>query len=300
MSEEFVQIVAGMTGAQLIEALNGNSALTKSTFETLAANLLLRVLGNNIKGIKAEDNKLYYTLNGTDWISSDNNVWGSITGDIEDQTDLMNKLSEKASAADLSTTNVQVETLSTNVTSLGTSVTNNTRDIAQNRTSIGAIQAKQAKQVSSDTILQLRISQSGYMQYSLNGVNWINVQSIAEINWGAIGGEISNQVDLQTILNNKVNASQLSSHTNNKENPHEVTKEQVGLSNVDNTSDADKPLSTAATEAIETLQANINTVDNNKIPITEDVTAIEYITLSDWNALREAGELSETTLYFVN
>lgn len=300
MSEEFVQIVAGMTGAQLIEALNGNSALTKSTFETLAANLLLRVLGNNIKGIKAEDNKLYYTLNGTDWISSDNNVWGSITGDIEDQTDLMNKLSEKASAADLSTTNAQVETLSTNVTSLGESVTNNTRDIAQNRTSIGAIQAKQSKQVSSDTILQLRISQSGYMQYSLNGVNWVNVQSIAEINWGAIGGEISNQVDLQTILNNKVNASQLNSHTNNTENPHQVTKAQVGLSNVDNTSDADKPLSTAATEAIETLQANINTVDNNKIPITEDVTAIEYITLSDWNALREAGELSETTLYFVN
>lgn len=300
MSEEFVQIVAGMTGAQLIEALNGNSALTKSTFETLAANLLLRVLGNNIKGIKAEDNKLYYTLNGTDWISSDNNVWGSITGDIEDQTDLMNKLSEKASAADLSTTNAQVETLSTNVTSLGESVTNNTRDIAQNRTSIGAIQAKQSKQVSSDTILQLRISQSGYMQYSLNGVNWVNVQSIAEINWGAIGGEISNQVDLQTILNNKVNVSQLNSHTNNTENPHQVTKAQVGLSNVDNTSDADKPLSTAATEAIETLQANINTVDNNKIPITEDVTAIEYITLSDWNALREAGELSETTLYFVN
>lgn len=37
----------------------------------------------------------------------------------------------------------------------------------------------------------------------------------------------------------------LSTHTKDKANPHEVTKEQVGLGNVDNTSDADKPISTA-------------------------------------------------------
>lgn len=35
----------------------------------------------------------------------------------------------------------------------------------------------------------------------------------------------------------------LESHINNKSNPHKVTKAQVGLSNVDNTSDLDKPIS---------------------------------------------------------
>lgn len=37
----------------------------------------------------------------------------------------------------------------------------------------------------------------------------------------------------------------LSSHTSNTSNPHNVTKSQIGLGNVDNTSDLDKPISTA-------------------------------------------------------
>ena len=42
----------------------------------------------------------------------------------------------------------------------------------------------------------------------------------------------------------------LETHINNKSNPHEVTKDQVGLSNVDNTSDANKPISTATQNAL--------------------------------------------------
>lgn len=42
----------------------------------------------------------------------------------------------------------------------------------------------------------------------------------------------------------------LTSHTNNKSNPHAVTKAQVGLGNVDNTSDANKPISTATQTAL--------------------------------------------------
>ena len=41
-----------------------------------------------------------------------------------------------------------------------------------------------------------------------------------------------------------------SSHVNRRDNPHQVTKAQVGLGNVDNTSDADKPLSDIARAAI--------------------------------------------------
>jgi len=41
-----------------------------------------------------------------------------------------------------------------------------------------------------------------------------------------------------------------SSHANNKNNPHNVTKAQIGLGNVDNTSDMDKPVSTAQAAAI--------------------------------------------------
>lgn len=42
----------------------------------------------------------------------------------------------------------------------------------------------------------------------------------------------------------------LTAHINDKENPHEVTKVQVGLGNVNNTSDANKPISTATQTAL--------------------------------------------------
>lgn len=45
-------------------------------------------------------------------------------------------------------------------------------------------------------------------------------------------------------------AAELTAHSANKDNPHEVTKDQVGLGNVDNTSDANKPISTAVQEAL--------------------------------------------------
>lgn len=45
----------------------------------------------------------------------------------------------------------------------------------------------------------------------------------------------------------------LTNHINNKGNPHEVSKEQVGLGNVDNTSDKDKPVSTAQQAALNNL-----------------------------------------------
>lgn len=43
----------------------------------------------------------------------------------------------------------------------------------------------------------------------------------------------------------------ITNHINNKNNPHAVTKAQVGLSNVDNTSDASKPISTATQTALD-------------------------------------------------
>jgi hypothetical protein len=53
-------------------------------------------------------------------------------------------------------------------------------------------------------------------------------------------------------------ASDLSTHEARVDNPHSVTKTQVGLSNVDNTSDANKPISTAAQEALDLKQDRAN------------------------------------------
>lgn len=106
--------------------------------------------------------------------------------------------------------------------------------------------------------------------------------------WGEITGNIEDQTDLQDILTDLQSniddvADDLSIETDNRQsadtdlqdnidtvdgkidthiadkiNPHEVTKTQVGLGNVDNTSDLNKPISTATQTALNGKQNTIN------------------------------------------
>ena len=63
------------------------------------------------------------------------------------------------------------------------------------------------------------------------------------------------------LKNNKdfATKTELKSHAENKDNPHNVTKQQIGLSNVDDTSDADKPVSIQTQLALNN-KANVNEV----------------------------------------
>lgn len=83
---------------------------------------------------------------------------------------------------------------------------------------------------------------------------------------GLISDEAATRARADTTVNAKVD-----SHIGNKSNPHAVTKAQVGLGNVNNTSDADKPVSTAQATAIAeakaagtTAQTNLTTHIQNK------------------------------------
>lgn len=59
--------------------------------------------------------------------------------------------------------------------------------------------------------------------------------------------------------------SSLLGHINNFDNPHKTTKSQIQLGNVDNTSDVDKPVSTAQQKAIDDAYANSNKYTDKKI-----------------------------------
>lgn len=83
---------------------------------------------------------------------------------------------------------------------------------------------------------------------------------------GLISDEAATRAQADITVNAKVD-----SHIDNKSNPHGVTKAQVGLGNVNNTSDADKPVSTAQATAIAeakaagtTAQTNLTTHIQNK------------------------------------
>lgn len=136
--------------------------------------------------------------------------------------------------------------------------------------------------------------ENAYLQYPA-GTNY----AWNESTWDALGGiiDLSNYVTqtsltetlkdyvttsaLNTKLNDYVTSTALTellksyttttafnNHVNNKSNPHEVTKVQVGLGNVDNTSDKNKPVSTAQQTAIDSTGHTL-TIANGKIQLLD-------------------------------
>jgi hypothetical protein len=66
---------------------------------------------------------------------------------------------------------------------------------------------------------------------------------------------------IAAALGQKATVTALAAHTGNFNNPHSVTKAQIGLGNVDNTSDLDKPISTATQAAINAIVAGAGSAD---------------------------------------
>lgn len=84
------------------------------------------------------------------------------------------------------------------------------------------------------------------------------------------GGTLARTEDIQGVNTN------INNHINNTSNPHSVTKAQVGLENVDNTADLDKPISTATQAALDEKQNALTTgtgikLETDTISITDDV-----------------------------
>lgn len=89
------------------------------------------------------------------------------------------------------------------------------------------------------------------------------VSELTLVPWVKLAG-----VDVPVNLENyKVRISgleeTLNGHIENTENPHGVTKSQVGLGNVDNTSDMAKPVSTAQHDAIAALRTAMTEADDS-------------------------------------
>jgi hypothetical protein len=93
------------------------------------------------------------------------------------------------------------------------------------------------------------------------------------------------------------NLSTLTSHTSNTSNPHATTKAQVGLSNADNTSDANKPVSTATQTALNAKQdtlvsgTNIKTINGTSVLGSGDiVTSVQLSYRHDFNVYDYLGK----------
>jgi hypothetical protein len=87
------------------------------------------------------------------------------------------------------------------------------------------------------------------------------------------------------------NTTNISNHVSNTNNPHNVTASQVGLGNVDNTSDADKPISTATQDALD-LKANIADLGTAAYTDSTDYATAAQGTKAD-SALQPGDNVSE-------
>lgn len=133
-------------------------------------------------------------------------------------------------------------------------------------------------------------------EYSLNNSSY-TAEQWAAINSGIKSADVSqigtNTSDISNLKNEKVdkidgkglstndftdvykdqistNQTNISSHVGNKNNPHEVTKSQVGLGNVDNTSDLNKPISSATQTALDTK------IDTAGSGLSKDGTSLKH------------------------
>ena len=86
---------------------------------------------------------------------------------------------------------------------------------------------------------------------------------------GKDGDVILKTSDLENDSDYTTNAT-LTVHTSNKSNPHNVTKSQIGLGNVDNTSDLNKPISTATQTELNKKLDKPTTNNTNQFVILGD------------------------------
>lgn len=102
--------------------------------------------------------------------------------------------------------------------------------------------------------------------------------------WGDITGTLSDQTDLQSALDSKedsITAGTTGQYWRGDKSWQTLDKTAVGLSNVDNTSDANKPVSTAQSTAISAAQTAAETYADGLIASLIDSSPLTLDTLNE-------------------
>ena len=152
-------------------------------------------------------------------------VWGGITGDIVNQTDLKNALDTLSSQIDGN--HQAITEINTTIESYGDVVTYNAADFATSAqgdladtalqpndniselfNNVGYITSADLPQVNNGT-LTIKVNGSNVATFTANqsGNTTANIVVPDSATWGNITGTLSNQTDLQTALNAKYDAS---------------------------------------------------------------------------------------------
>lgn len=276
--------VNASTGKQTEEAFNQNFALVKTILEQLLSIASVTIISDDMTSIKVDKTTtpytLYYTLDdpadpSAVWNKLMNVGFAELTGAPTDNIALNTILSTKANQTDLAT-------LQTTVSGMTSTISTVQNDLAD-----------RVRVPHNDMLFLRYVANGNTIQYSTNGANWVDILS-AGISFSGITGSAADNTSLvsyvgsqitaalSTIANTYATQAQLSAHITDQNNPHAVTKAQVGLGNVDNTSDINKPISNAVQAALDNISVN-STIAHNT-------------TASDYQALQP----SDNDIYFTS
>lgn len=154
-----------------------------------------------------------------------------------------------------------------------------------------ALNAKQATLVSGTNIKTINST-------SILGSGDITISG--SVAWGGITGTLSSQTDLQSALDGKeatITATTSADYYRGDKTFATLDKAAVGLSNVDNTSDLNKPISTATQTALDAKQATITgaatTIDDT------DLTASRAL-VSDGSGKVAVSDVTSTELGYLD
>lgn len=298
--------VNASTGKQTEQAFNNNFALAKSLLEQLFAVAGVSIISEQMTSIKVDTTTTPYTLSYTlddpsgspTWIPLISVGFADLTGNPTDNIALNTALSSKGSASDVATLQTQMTAAQGNISNLQTTVSNQGTTIGAHTSAITALQSSVNDRVRTphgDTLYLRYVQATGAVQYSVDGSTWVDILS-SGVSFGSISGNAGDNASLvsyvaaqiaaalTTIGNTYVLQTTYNGHVTDYNNPHNVTKADVGLGNVDNTADLDKPISTAVQQAL-----------NN---ITSNMPPIYSLTPSDYRTLTPGPEVG--SVYFTS
>lgn len=230
-------------------------------------------------------------------------VWGGISGTLSNQTDLTAYVGSEITAglvpvqADITDIQALIPAQASASNQLAdksfvnSSVATNTAYFIGTFNSVAELEAYSGTLTNNDYAFVISTDQQGntvYNRYKYNAdtQQWLfeyslNNSSFTADQWAAINSNAT----ATKIAQIETNRTGLATHIADTSNPHSVTKAQVGLGNVDNTADLDKPVSTATQTALNakqnTLTAGNNiTITNNVISAADGTT----VTFRTWEA----------------
>ena len=163
---------------------------------------------------------------------------------------------------------------------------------------------------SDNELYDLYVINSTREYYAWDGEQWVRQKSLNEKADKVdtyTKTDINNNFATITLVNTKANQADFSAHINNYNNPHQVTKAQVGLGNCDNTSDLNKPISNATQLALNGKQNNLTSAQLDAVNsgvTAEKVEAYDNIasnydnlaTKTELNTVKTLAETNAATL----